>query len=126
MKSVELYPGADNLDLHGPNIWGVAAELNSDGDVDPLFHFWGTWNVEAAIKVIAFHIQVHVFGNPLLPVINDDLVHFGVGPGAETYQSGPHAAFDTVHYSRRGYGEVHPSVLPFRAFYTDKWSSWSN
>ena len=87
--SEKLNPGADYLDLHGPDIRGLSAELNANGNVDALVHLWRSGDVEAAIKVIAFHVQVHALGDSLLTVVNDYLVHGCVGSGSKTHQGGP-------------------------------------
>ena len=118
--SEKLYPGADYLDLHGPDIRGLSAELNANGNVDALVHLWRSGDVEAAIKVIAFHVQVHVLGDSLLTVVNDYLVHGCVGSGSKTHQGGPHSAPGTVHHGRRGNGKVDPSVLSLGSFDSDE------
>ena len=87
--SEKLNPGADYLDLHGPDIRGLSAELNANGNVDALVHLWRSGDVEAAIKVIAFHVQVHALGDSLLTVVNDYLVHGCVGSGSKTHQAVP-------------------------------------
>jgi len=52
----KLYTGADDLNLHGPDVRSAVRKLNSNRDVYALFHLRSAGDVEPAAKVIAFHI----------------------------------------------------------------------
>ena len=89
-----------------------SAKVTPHGNVQALLNLGGIGNFKAGVQVVALQVHRHVLGDALLPVVHDNLVHRGVGAGAEADQGGLRPGGLAVGHRQGGNGEVDPGVLP--------------
>ena len=107
----EIHSGAYYLYLHRASIGSPRFEGYAQGNVQPLVDLRSSWYLKPPVQVVPLQIYVHVLGNPLLSIVDNDFVHCGVRAGAKADQGclrlGPGAV---VGCGSRN-GKMDPGVL---------------
>ncbi len=116
----EIHTGAYYLYLHGAGVGSSWFEGYAQGNVQPLVDLRCPWYLKPPVQVVPLQIYVHVLGDPLLSIVDNDFVHCGVRAGAEADQGCLRLGPGAVVAGGSRNGKMDPGVLAPGSFNSDE------